>query len=73
MLVIKLYIMAAILNTPVEIQSRIFQACDDFKDVVSLALTCKGLNHVLQLDVSAIIWAVGNQSIIAFAVALLVV
>ena len=65
--------MATLLTTPLEIRSRIFQACNSFQDVISLASTCEGMNHVWKSETPAILWSVGLETIIAFDVALLAV
>ncbi|KAK2776962.1 hypothetical protein FQN53_002468 [Emmonsiellopsis sp. PD_33] len=57
----------------VEIILRIFQSCDNFRDIVSCSSTCKILRRVWDVHQRSIIWNVGKTQIPAFNDALMAV
>ena len=54
------------LTIPVEILTRIFEACEDFPQVVAFASTCKHSHAAWVANSPIIIWSVGKSQIRSF-------
>jgi hypothetical protein len=65
--------MSLLLSAPLELVSRIFQSCDDFRDVVALATTCKHLHSIWAHEEGTILLQVGRRTVLSFDKALLAV
>jgi hypothetical protein len=61
------------LTIPAELLTRIFEACDDFPQVVALASVCKHTHAAWATNPRTIIWRVGKTQIRSFEDALLAV
>ena len=61
------------LSIPVELLARIFEACDDFPQVVALALVCKQTYAAWVANPGTIIWSVAKSQIRSFDDALMAV
>lgn len=62
-----------LLALPVEILNRIWQACDEFPQVLALASTCKRAHKIWLAHSPSIIWSVGRSQIVSFNDALMAV
>ena len=62
-----------ILSIPVELLSRIFVCCDNFRQVIALASVCKHTYKTWNANSMAVIWGVGNSQIRSFDDALMAV
>jgi hypothetical protein len=65
--------MASMLTIPAELLTRIFEACDDFRQVVALASVCKHTHAAWVTNPGTIIWSVGQTQICSFEDALMAV
>jgi hypothetical protein len=65
--------MASMLSIPVELLTRIFESCDDFPQVVALALVCKDTHAAWVTNSETIIWSVAKFQIRSFDDALMAV
>jgi hypothetical protein len=65
--------MASLITIPAELLTRIFEACDDFPQVITLALVCKHTHAAWATNPGTIIWQVGKTQIRSFDDALMAV
>jgi hypothetical protein len=63
----------SLLSIPAEILNRIFELCDDFPQVIALALACKHTHSTWVTGSPRIIWSVANSHICSFDDALMAV
>jgi hypothetical protein len=63
----------SMLSIPVELLTRIFEACDDFPQVVTLASVCKLIHAAWVTNPGTIIWSVAKSQIRSFEDALMAV
>ena len=61
----------SMLSIPVELLTRIFEACDDFPQVVALALVCKHTHAAWVTNPGTIIWSVAKSQVRSFEDALM--
>ncbi|KAL5313956.1 hypothetical protein ACEPPN_018380 [Leptodophora sp. 'Broadleaf-Isolate-01'] len=64
---------APMLSIPVELLTHIFEACDDFSQVVALASVCKHTHEAWETNPGTIIWRVAGTQIRSFDDALMAV
>ncbi|KAH7309987.1 hypothetical protein BKA65DRAFT_575780 [Rhexocercosporidium sp. MPI-PUGE-AT-0058] len=65
--------MVKLISLPTEVASHIFQACEDFPEVIALASTCSYLHSVWQLNSATIIWKLAKESVRCLDIVLMAV